>query len=144
MTTELYKLPSSTTENIWTPNPVPPSAPSGSGGGGSGGGGLPPPGGITTNQFNQNTLPSWGSEPAGFPPPHRSYQGGGGGGDTDTTYTDENGETVRVRTYVDKTDNDDGTTTTTTTHVTTRGEQNPDGSYDGMNSVQIGQNSTTE
>ncbi len=74
MTTELSKLPSSTVERIWTPDPVPPGAL----GGIDGGGGVLPPPGTNTNDWGGG-IPRYGSSPSTGSPPNP--RGGNNGED---------------------------------------------------------------
>jgi hypothetical protein len=83
MASTLLKSSLPTVEQVWVADPDPSNVPGDFSGGGGGGGaiGVPPPDGISTILFDPNAPSSWGSEPAGFPPPNISPVDGGDGGD---------------------------------------------------------------
>lgn len=77
-TDRLYKLESSTREEVWVPDPVITNPISGGGNGGIGGIIITPPQG--TVYWGGELSPSWGSSSAGFAPPNPTGGGSGGGG----------------------------------------------------------------
>ena len=150
MASTLIKSDLSVIDRIWVDDPPPDNVPGdfyGNGGGGGGGGiGVMLFMGTPTNDFVGGDLFSGGlaSSPGGFSPPNQADNENNNGGDSDITYTDENGETVREITLTEETNNDDGTTTTTTLVVTLRGTQNSDGSYSGYQPITMSSRTNTE
>ncbi len=150
MASTLIKSDLSVIDRIWVDDPPPDNVPGdfyGNGGGGGGGGtGATLPTGTPTNDFVGGDLSSGGSasSPGGFSPQNQADNENNNGGDSDITYTDENGETVREITSTEETNNDDGTTTTTTLVVTLTGTQNSDGSYSGYQPITMSSRTNTE